>query len=237
MARWNPWHGCRRICAGCANCYVYRIDAAYDRDPTAVARTADFDLPVRKGRGGHFRLLPGETVYTCFSSDFFLEEADTWRPEAWRMIRERDDLDFFLVTKRIDRFRTGLPDDWGDGYDNVTVCSTCENQDRAVYRLPILLGSPLRHRQVICEPILERIDLRAWLSPALECVTVGGESGEGARTCDFDWVKDLRAQCVDARVPFHFKQTGARFVKDGRLYRIERKDQQAQAAKARLDWP
>ena len=135
MAQWNPWHGCHKISAGCQNCYVYRIDAIYGRDPTVVGKTADFDLPVRKGRGGHYRLLPGERVYTCFSSDFFLDEADEWRVDAWRMIRERIDLDFFIVTKRIDRFRVNLPADWGDGYENVTVCSTCENQDRAAHRL------------------------------------------------------------------------------------------------------
>jgi protein gp37 len=237
MAQWNPWHGCRKISAGCQNCYVYRIDAIYGRDPTTVAKTAEFDLPVRRGRGGHYRLLPGECVHTCFSSDFFLDEADAWRVVAWRMIRERDDLDFFIVTKRIDRFRVNLPSDWGDGYGNVTICSTCENQDRAAHRLPLLLEAPIRHREILCEPLLERIDLTPWLSPAIAHVTVGGESGREARVCDYDWVKDLQAQCVAKRVAFHFKQTGARFVKDGRLYCIERKDQMAQAAKAGLDWP
>ena len=44
-------------------------------------------------------------------SDFFIGEADPWREEAWRMIRERTDLHFFIVTKRIDRFTVGLPGD------------------------------------------------------------------------------------------------------------------------------
>ena len=66
----------------------------------------------------------------------FCEEADEWRPEAWKMIRERDDLHFVIITKRIHRFQVGLPKDWEEGYDNVTICCTCENQNMADYRLP-----------------------------------------------------------------------------------------------------
>jgi len=39
-------------------------------------------------------------------------------------------------------------------------------------------------------------------------VIVGGESGPGARPMDADWVRDIREQCVDAEVPFFFKQWG-----------------------------
>ena len=75
MAGWNPWHGCRKISAGCQNCYVYRIDSAFDKDASVITKTAAFNLPLKKTRNGTFKLQPCETVYTCFSSDFFLEEA------------------------------------------------------------------------------------------------------------------------------------------------------------------
>jgi len=65
---------------------------------------------------------------------------------------------------------------------------------------------------------------------------VGGESGNEARICNYDWVYDLRNQCVEKKVPFHFKQTGARFLKDGRLFNIKRQDQHLQAAKAGIDF-
>lgn len=98
-------------------------------------------------------------MYTCFSSDFFLEEADGWRPDAWRMIRSRSDLSFFIVTKRILRFAEAIPSDWGDGYENVTICCTVENRRRAAERLPYFLSLPILHKQIICEPLLERINL------------------------------------------------------------------------------
>ena len=48
----------------------------------------------------------------------------------------------------------------------------------------------------------------------------------------FDWALSMRQQCEVAGVPLYFKQTGARFEKDGRIYRIARKDQFSQARKA-----
>jgi protein gp37 len=236
MSQWNPWHGCQKISPGCQNCYVYRIDASFEKDASVVKKTVDFNLPLRKSRNGEFKLTVGEIVYTCFSSDFFIEEADNWRIDAWQMIRFRQDLHFLIITKRIDRFKINLPEDWGDGYENVTICSTCENQDRTNYRLPILLSLPIRHKAIICEPLLGKVDLSLWLTSAIESVTVGGESGVNARICDFEWVKDIRNQCVDKNIPFYFKQTGARFVKDGRLYNIKRQDQHSQAAKAGIDF-
>src|SRR5665647_25890 len=236
MAQWNPWHGCRKISAGCQNCYVYRIDSAFERDASAITKTAAYNLPLKKSRNGKYKLTPGETVYTCFSSDFFLDEADDWRIDAWRMIKYRSDLHFFIITKRIDRFEVNLPTDWGDGYPNVTIGSTCENQERADYRLPIFLNMPIRHKVIICEPLLEKINLSHWLTPSIENVIVGGESGNEARICDYDWVYHIRTQCSEMKIPFHFKQTGARFVKEGRLYNIKRQDQHLQAAKAGIDF-
>jgi protein gp37 len=232
---WNPWHGCHKISPGCQHCYVYRIDAQHGKDSSIVAKTGNFNLPLKRNRAGEYKLSGAETVYTCFSSDFFLEEADEWRPEAWRMIRLRSDLYFFIITKRIHRFHVGLPSDWGEGYDNVTICCTVENQERANYRLPLFLAAPIRHKSIICEPLLEAVDLSVYLSKNIESVTVGGESGNGARLCRYAWVLSIREQCRYAGVAFSFKQTGALFEKDGKVYQIPRQLQHAQAKKAGID--
>lgn len=238
MPLWNLWHGCTKISEGCRNCYVYRADAKYGRDSTAVVKTRDFNLPVRKNRKGDYKIPfnNSETVYTCFTSDFFLSEADEWRPEAWEMIKERSDLKFMFITKRIHRFYECIPNDWGEGYDNVTICCTVENNDRARFRLPIFLNAPIKHKQIICEPLLEEIDLSPYLNSQIEYVSVGGESGEEARICRFEWIKSIREQCVNANVAFHFKQTGAKFVKDSKLYLIKRQYQHSQAKKAKMEF-
>ena len=235
MSLWNPWHGCKKLSPGCQNCYVYRIDAKYQRDASTVFKTRDFNLPLKKARNGSYKLTADEIVYTCFSSDFFLQEADDWRIEAWQMIDARRDLHFFIITKRIDRFAVNLPANWGMGYPHVTICCTCENQDRAEYRLPIFLKLPIQHKSIICEPLLGAISLSGYLDSSIESVTVGGESGDEARVCDYQWVLELRRECLESQVPFHFKQTGSRFLKDGRLFNIKRKDQHSQAKKANID--
>lgn len=233
---WNPWHGCRKISEGCRNCYVYRQDGAHDRDSREVRQTSMFNLPVRRSRDGRFKVPAGEMVYTCFTSDFLLDEADAWRTEAWEMMRMRSDLRFLFFTKRIDRLRQVLPPDWGEGYENVVVGCSVENQAAADHRLPLFLDAPLRHRLVVCAPLIGPLDLTPYLTPAIEEVSAGGESGNEARPCDYDWVLSLREQCVAADISFCFHQTGARFVKDGRLYRIRRMYQHSQARKARIDY-
>ena len=174
--------------------------------------------------------------YTCFTSDFFVEDADKWRAEAWEMIRCRSDLHFMMITKRIDRFSDCLPDDWGDGYDNVTICCTVENQTCADYRLPIYRRAPIKHKIIICEPLLERIDLSTYaVGEWIEQIVAGGESGYEARPCDFEWVMDLRRICVENKVDFWFKQTGSKFVKDGKTYNVKRQFQHSQARKAGIN--
>jgi protein gp37 len=234
---WNLWHGCHKLSAGCRYCYVYRGDAKRDIDSTIVTKTKNFDLPVQKKKNGEFKIQAGTLVYTCFTSDFFVKDADPWRAEAWDMIRLRNDLKFMMITKRIDRLLESTPDDWGDGYEHVTICCTVENQERADYRLPIYKAAPIKHKIIICEPILERIDLRPFeIGSWVEQVVVGGESGNEARPCHFDWVMEIRQVCMENNVSFWFKQTGAKFVKDGRLYHIGRQLQHSQARKAGINF-
>lgn len=153
------------------------------------------------------------------------------------MMRERSDLSFMMITKRIDRFAACIPDDWGEGYENVTICCTIENQECADYRLPIYKAAPIRHKILICEPLLGKIDLRPYhIGEWVEQVVVGGESGYEARPCDFDWVIDLHDVSVESNVAFWFKQTGAKFIKDGEAYTIRRQFQHSQARKANINF-
>lgn len=233
---WNPWHGCKKYSAGCAHCYVYRMDARHGRDASAVQRTQAFDLPVRRARGGDWKIPSGSMVYTCFTSDFLLEEADGWRMDAWRMMRQRSDLSFLFITKRIVRLGQCLPPDWGQGYPNVHIGCTVENEEEARRRLPAFVRAPICYKHVICEPLLGPVDLSAYLSEGIVQVMAGGESGAQARVCRYEWILALREQCQNAGVKFVFKQTGAHFEKDGRLYDVPRKLQHVQAKRAGIHY-
>ena len=208
----------------------------FDKDSSIITKNSNFDLPVKKNRQGNFKIPPGELVYTCFTSDFFLEEADSWRVDAWKMIKDRPDLNFFIITKRAERFFFSLPDDWGYGYDNVKIACTVENQEMANFRLPVFLKLPIKHKSIAVSPILESIDLTPFLNKNIESVAVGGESGKFSRVCHFDWILNIRSQCINSNVPFLFHQTGSKFLKDNKIYHIPRKFHHMQAKKANINF-
>ena len=240
---WNLIHGCSRISTGCAHCYMFRRDQEYGKDPTKVRKTAAFNLPVRRYRTGEYKgfykVPAGSIFYTCFTSDFFHAAADEWRPDAWAMMRERSDCTFFMITKRPERIAKSLPGDWGDGYENVHISVTCENQYWADRRLPVFLALPIKHKSITHEPMLESINIRPYLKEygdIIENVSCGGESGPEARICDYGWVLNTHMQCVEYGVPFSYHQTGARLRKGDKTYDIPRDRQHEQAEKAGLDY-
>jgi len=229
---WNPWHGCIKKSEGCDNCYMYFLDKMRDQDGSHIYRTkAGFNYPMQKNRSGNYKIKSGEMIRVCMTSDFFLAEADEWRDKAWELMRIRSDVIFFLLTKRPERVADHLPKDWGDGWDNIFFNVTAENQLRADERIPILLELPFKHKGVMCAPFIGPVSMRRYLETGqIEQVLCDGENYDGARPCHFDWVRSLRQECVDNNVTFVFCGTGRRFVKNGRLYKIEGNGLQSQQA-------
>ena len=104
------------------------------------------------------------------------------------------------------------------GYDNVNIGCTVENQELADHRLPLFLSYPIKRRFIACAPLLEAIDLTPYLH-GVQHVTAG-ETGRDARVCDYDWVLNIREQCAKANVTFWFKNTGSLFRRDGVVEKI-----------------
>lgn len=236
MPLWNPWIGCRRYSEGCKYCYIHKGDAKRGIDTGIIRKTEAFSAPLeRMKRSGEFKVKSGQIVYLCFNSDFFIEEADPWRPACWDIIRERSDLRFIFLTKRIERFYACIPADWGTGYANVTVGCTVENQAAADSRLSLFRDMPIRHKNIICQPLIERVHIAPYLE-GIELVVVGGESDRDARALDYDWVLSIREQCIERNTAFQFRQCGTHFIKDGRSYTLNVRDLCAQARKANVDY-
>ena len=212
---------------------MYYLDGLRGKDGGEIYRTkAGFRYPLSRTRSGAFKVKSGEMLRVCMTSDFFLEEADAWRDEAWEIIRQRPDVKFFLLTKRPQRVAAHLPSDWGDGWENVMFNVTCENQRRADERIPILLKLPFRHKGIMCAPYIGPVSIREYLPAGqIEQVLCDGENYGGARPCHYEWVKSLRDECAEFDVTFVFCGTGRRFVKDGRTYKIE--DSTVQSEQAR----
>lgn len=229
---WNPWHGCKKCSEGCDNCYMYYLDKARGQRGEDIYKTKNgFNYPLQRNKDGGYKVKSGEMLRVCMTSDFFLKEADPWRDKAWDIISRRSDVKFFLLTKRPERVKKCLPEDWGDGWNNVFFNVTCENQKRADERIPILLDLPFKHKGIMCAPFIGKVTLDKYLkSGEIEQVICGGENYDGARICDFSWVLSLREECMAYDVTFCFMETGTKFRKDGKVYNIPKKSIQSRQA-------
>ncbi len=225
MYHWNPW---------ILNQQVSKKDAPMS---PCLHFGENFDLPIQLDSMGKYLLSPEQNpIYICPDSEFFLKEADEKRDKIWEMIKERTDLDFIIITKKIDRVKDCLPKDWGMGYDNVTLSCLCTNQTQADLSIPIFLNLPLKYRELYLEPLLGPIDLLKYLKDhRILKVTCGGDENEGGSPCDYQWILSLKDQCQATGTDFYFKQTGNRFIMKGKEYRIGRKDQIRQADKANIN--
>jgi protein gp37 len=222
---WNPWHGCKKKSEGCQHCYMYFLDKQRDKNGADIYKVKNnFSYPLQQDKNGKYKIKSGEHLRVCMTSDFFLEEADEWRKEAWNIIRQRPDVVFELITKRPERVLRNLPDDWHDGWENVLFNVTCENQNRANERIPIMLDLPFKHKGVFVAPFIGPVSLKDFLSSGqVEQVIAGGENYDGARPCHYEWVKALYDECVISDTLFCFIETGTMFVKDGKTYHLPNK--------------
>lgn len=228
----NPFIGCTKVSPACDNCYAEAWDARglqgresrwgphADRTRTSAA---NWRKPLAWNRAA---AAAGKRarVFCASLADVFDNHRSIkmeWRSDLWNLISATPHLDWLLLTKRPQNIARFLPDNWGDGWANVWLGTTVENQEEADRRVPVLLGIPARVRFLSCEPLLGQIGLRprddfsdrghgrAWLRPdGVSWVIAGGESGPGARLMNPEWARSLRDQCADAGVAFHFKQWG-----------------------------
>lgn len=122
-----------------------------------------------------------------------------------------------------------------DGYENVIVCCTVENQRNADKKLSVFSSLPIKHKCITVQPLIERVDLEPYLD-SVELVVVGGESDKNARPLDYDWVLDIREQCIRNNVDFEFRQCGTHFIKDGRQYTLQTRNLCKQARLADINY-
>lgn len=147
-------------------------------------------------------------VFCASMADVFedREDLDVWRERLWSLIKDTPNLDWLLLTKRPDLVQQMTP--WGNLWPrNIWLGTTTENQHWANRRLPELVRTPAAVRFISAEPLLGPLDIKAWANE-LNWVITGGESGPKARPSSPSWFRDLLNQCMEAEIPFHFKQWG-----------------------------
>lgn len=216
---WNPWHGCVKKSEGCQNCYMYSLDEQRGKSGADIFCVKNnFDYPLHKNKYGDYKIKSGEFIRVCMTSDFFLEEADEWRKKAWEIMKIRSDVVFILVTKRPERIEKCLPSNWEDGWNNIWLNVTTENQIRADERAPILLDLPFKHKGFLVAPFIGEVSLKKYLNPdQIDNVWCCGENYTNARPLYYSWVEKLSNECKAANVSFSFSETGDRFIKNNQI--------------------
>jgi protein gp37 len=257
---WNPVTGCTKVSPGCKNCYAERMTERFGRQKfTDIVLHPDrLDAPLRWRKPRRVfvnsmsdlfhEAIPDSFIDRVFAA-MALAQRHTFQVltkraarmheyfkrgpcglfesinDAAREISGRDDI-AVLPTQKHGMVPTRWP------LPTVWLGVSCEDQERAGERIPLLLQTPAAVRFVSAEPLLGPIDFDSTCEGdpcesnfltgisgqriydgkkcALDWIIVGGESGPGARPMNLAWARSIVEQCRAAGVPCFVKQLGAR---------------------------
>ena len=203
-ATWNPVRGCTKISPGCTHCYAETFAERFRGVPGHPYE-----------RGFDLRLVPEKLeepikwrrprfIFVNSMSDLFHNDVpDEYIRQTSEVMVRADWHIYQVLTKRARRLRELSMTVLAEVAKSLHVWWGVSVEDRkyGVPRIAELQAAPFGVRFLSIEPLLE--DLRG-----IHWVIVGGESGRGARPMKPEWVEAIRDQCVEAGVPFFFKQWG-----------------------------
>lgn len=210
----NPWIGCSKVSAGCANCYAEAfarnrmgLSVWGDGAPRKVTAPANWRKPLLWNRMAELLRRPARVFCGSLCDVFELHrDVEGARARLWDLIRATPHLIWLLLTKRPENIRLFMPEDFlASPWPNVWLGVTVESW-RKIDRARMLVTSPAAGRFISYEPAIgPLLDLPGGIG----WVICGGESGPGRRPFDPSWACELRAQCARDGIPFFFKQGSA----------------------------
>lgn len=201
---WNPVTGCTKISPGCKHCYAERMalrlramgQRNYVNGFDLTLQENALELPLRwKKPQVIFVNSMSDLFHKDVPLDFILRVFDVMNRASWHRYQ--------VLTKRSERLlelSAKLP--W---QPHIWMGVSVENEDYT-FRIDHLRETGAYIKFLSLEPLLgplSELDLQG-----IDWVIVGGESGPGARPLLESWVTDIRDMCLNARVPFFFKQWG-----------------------------
>lgn len=232
-ATWNPVTGCSKVSEGCRFCYAERESHRFGFTKLPwIAANANTNVVCHEDRlkvPMHWKRP--RMVFVNSMSDLFHENVPIkFMSKVFEVMSMTPQHTYQILTKRPKRMKTfvtawiggyhhdeskGLVDGCRMPLKNVWLGVSVEDQKTADERIPILLNTPSAIRWVSAEPLLGPIENMIGLHPdyetGLHWVVVGGESGrkdQQVRPMHPDWPISLRDQCVQAHIPYFFKQWG-----------------------------
>ena len=201
---WNPITGCNKISLGCKNCYAEKLSLRLKRMGLSKYKNG-FELTMHE----HALEIPlkwkkPRLIFVNSMSDLFHKDVPmSFIKNVFKIMHLCPQHKFQLLTKRSKRLEKISPKiKWPN---NVWMGVSVENNN-CKERIAHLLNTDAKVKFLSLEPLLSplpRLKLKG-----VDWVIVGGESGPNARSMKYEWVTQIRDQCVKKRVPFFFKQWG-----------------------------
>lgn len=235
----NPWWGCQKVSPGCDHCYAESLDRRTGGDhwgPHAERRTMSAKYWLAPLKWNDAAKAAGRPAFVFCAS--MADVMDNKAPEGererlFKLIDRTPWLVWLLLTKRPENFERFLPAEWDIApRPNVWLGVTAEDQERANYRVSILLKTSAVRRFVSYEPALgpvdfTRIPLTSYgktvevnalrrvsvFAPSLDWIIAGCESAPGkrpGRAAEDEWFLSVMEQCDAAGVAFWLKQIASR---------------------------
>ncbi len=211
---WNPWVGCHKISAGCKFCYAERWMKRGGDDFHSIQRTSE------KAFYSPLTWKESKRIFTCSLSDFFAEGADTWRDEAWEIIRATPRHTYQILTKRPERVLKVLPTSLDQHFNHVWIGISAEDPRTLRQRAKDFANVRSTVRFLSLEPLLSSVSSELKLTVNdFDWVIVGGESGGrgNRRTTDLDWIRGVVNVCQAHGIPVFAKQLGSCLAERMRL--------------------
>jgi protein gp37 len=214
-ATWNPVTGCTQISAGCDNCYAKRFSERF-RGTAGHPFEQGFDLRLRPDKLIEpIKWRKAKLIFVNSMSDLFQKAVPTsFINSVFDTMETADWHNYQVLTKRSSLMRDYVNKRFANTFapSHIWLGVSIEDAARKA-RLRHLQQTRVPMKFLSIEPLIGRvgkIDLKG-----IGWVIVGGESGPKARVIEADWVREIRDQCVDAQVPFFFKQWGGIRPKSG----------------------
>ena len=219
-ATWNPVTGCNKVSPGCKLCYAERMSRRLKATGMSKYRNGfevtwhpdALEIPLRWRK-------PRSIFVNSMSDLFHHQVPDQFVHDVFSVMDQANWHWYQVLTKRPERvsdLNDQLP------WRPQTWLGVSVESDRYLNRIDLLRESGAETKFLSLEPLLG--PLTSVNLDGIDWVIVGGESGPGARPMKAEWVREIRDQCLEAGVPFYFKQWGGVFKRrhgrelDGRTW-------------------
>lgn len=212
---WNPVAGCAVLSEGCTNCYAMRLAARLEAMGMEKYRGLTRKTGGRykwtgkvrtdaKSLEAPYKIKKPSLIFVNSMSDLFHDDVPLeFIKEVFQVIKDTPQHTYQVLTKRAERLEELSPNlNWSD---NLWMGVSVESS-KYKYRINHLRNTGAKTKFLSLEPLigpLGRMNLKK-----IDWVIAGGESGPGARPMQIDWVRQLRDQCNEKDIAFHFKQWG-----------------------------